>query len=247
MSPIVCRACGTRFPMKRFSEEECQALADLHSREEAAAELVMLRKVEAFYQRHPYAEGKINPHFIDVFESDDPWVQEQMFDNVPFDQIELPDAPPVVVPRTAEDAEVIDYLRHHHFDLQARLKLFEPKPGNEPRQIPRVHCPHCQTGELFVPDDGWLEFSTAGDATTFYWPDMHEVDDDGVLHVRTTGYQDGYGGYSHWNGETAIHPADPNYTFWRWLVAQPEHHRIISGEEFEEIRTKYNRAATQGN
>jgi hypothetical protein len=243
MSPIVCRACGTRFPAKRFSQENWQSLTELHYFDEAVAELAMLRKVEAFYARHPYAEGKINPHFIDVLDSDDPAVQEQMAEGVPFDEIELPQQT-VVVPRMAEDAEVIDYLRHHHFDLSKRLPGIAETVAAGRQHIATVRCPHCQDGELFVPPENFWAFQEATeDCTTFYWPEWHSLDDDGTLHVKTTGFI----GMTHWNGETVIKPQQPEYLFWRWFLAQPEHQHLMNDEEFERIRAKYEREATRSN
>lgn len=87
MSPIVCRRCSTRFPAKQFSEQDWENLSQLHYFDEAVADLVMVRKVVAFYDRHPYAEDKIQPHFIECMDSDDLDVQAQLFDHVPFDQI----------------------------------------------------------------------------------------------------------------------------------------------------------------
>ncbi len=243
MSPIVCRACGTRFPAKQFSEAECHSLKDLHYFDEAVEELAMLRKVEAFYARYPYAEGKINPHMFDVLDSDDPAVQEQMHAGVPFDQIELP-AKIVVVPRMAEDAEVIDYLQHHHFNLHARLPGIAAAVAAGRDHNPSVRCPHCQAGELHVPAENFWEFEQQSEScTTFYWPDWHSLDDDGTLHVKTTGYV----GMSHWTGETEIKPQQPEYTFWRWFVAQPEHQHLMGEEEFDQIRAAYETKAARSN
>jgi|GEM_PF-3159613 len=243
MSPIICRACGTRFPAKQFSQAECQSLKELHYFDEAVAEFAMLRKVEAFFARHPYAEGKINPHFIDVLDSEDPEVQEQMCSGVPFDEIELPEKV-VVVPRMAEDAEVIDYLQHHHFDLQARLPGIAQAVAAGRGHIATVKCPHCRAGELHVAEENFWEFqSQTEESSTFYWPEWHSLDDDGTLHVKTTGYV----GMSHWTGETTVKPQQPEYSFWRWFVAQPEHQHLMGDEEFDQIRVAYGSMAKQSN
>ncbi len=244
MSPIICRGCRTRFPAKQFSQQDWENLSQLYYFDEAVAELAMVRKVVAFYERHPYAEDKIQPHVIECLESDDPDVQAQLFDHVPFDQIRLPDKPPVVVPRTAEDAEVIDYLRHTSCDFRGRLPGLEAQVAAGRGHIATVSCPHCQRGELHVPREHFWEFEQATqECTNFYWPDWHSFDDDGTLHVKVSGYI----GMSHWNGMHTVKPPEPEYAFWRWFVAQPEHHHLMEEKEFEQIRAAYHSAATQSN
>ena len=204
----------------------------------------MLRKVEAFYGRHPYAEGKINPHSIDVMHSKDPAVRKQRRAGVPLNQIELPEHPLVVVPRTAEDVEAITYLKNYHFNLQARLPSIAAAVAEGRTHIKSVQCPHCQAGELYVPPENFREFQAQSEpSATFYWPEWHSLDDDGTLHVKTTGYV----GMSHWTGETEVQPQQPEYTFWRWFVAQPEHRHLIGEEEFERIRADFESRATRRN
>ena len=99
-----------------------------------------------------------------------------------------------------------------------------------------ISCPRCRVGRLHVPPDDWDEF-TAGDAITWYWPDWHSVDSDGTLHVKASGYQGG----SHWTGDRAISPAEPEYDFWRWVVAQKEYHRLVEESELPAIREEWSR------
>ncbi len=109
-----------------------------------------LRRVEAFYARHPDLEGEIKPHFLSVLESDDPEVRDAMFAGTPFDQIELPSAPAPRIDRSrewsGEDQDVIDYLQHHHFSLPDRLSFVEDAIERLRSQRFRsspVKCPAC--------------------------------------------------------------------------------------------------------
>ncbi len=97
-------------------------------------------------ERHPDYEDRIKPHFMMVLDSDDPKVQEDMIAGVPFDEIPLPEVAQPVEPNwTAEDRDVIDYLRHHHFSLQPRMKgVQETIQRLKPIVTTKsVSCPQC--------------------------------------------------------------------------------------------------------
>ena len=145
--------------------------------------------------------------------------------------------PPEEAPRlTEEDGEVIEYLRHHGFDLYPRLNFVSERVATLKESVGAVACPHCNYGRLRVPPEDWNKF-IAGNETNFYWPDWHGFDDDGTLHVKASGYtREG-----HWTGEKIVKPDHQDYAFWRWLVAQPTYHRVMNETELPAIRKEWER------
>ncbi len=122
MDPVTCRSCGKRFPVESLTTEQHRALEDQHYHDEFVEELRMLEKVKAFYGRFPDAEGRIQPDSIRAMKSDDPEIIEQIRFLVPFDQIQLPpDQFPPIWTAEADDAEIVDYLKHHSFELGPRM------------------------------------------------------------------------------------------------------------------------------
>lgn len=144
-----CTTCGASYRVKDFSQDKIAILEDQHYLQEACEELASLRRVSAFYQRHPEQQGRIKPHFLTLIDSDDDRVQQALADGVPFDEIELPakEAQPLPDARnwSAEDREVLQYLQHNHFSLAARLafvkeRIAELQPAVGARS---VSCPQC--------------------------------------------------------------------------------------------------------
>jgi DNA-directed RNA polymerase subunit RPC12/RpoP len=232
--PILCGSCGKRIPTFSLTEDEYNSLSDQHYYEGFVEELRMLHKVRAYYRRHPEAEGTIKPHFARALESDDPHVIDQLVAGVPFDEIKLPDKEAPCL--TDEDAEVVEYLRHNEFALYPRLNFISERVATLKESVGAVACPYCNYGRLRVPPEDWAEF-IAGDETNFYWPHWHGFDDDGTLHVKATGYtREG-----HWTGEQIFKPDHQDYAFWRWLVAQPTHHRVVNETDLPAIRKAWER------
>lgn len=236
MDPVRCNSCGTRVPVEALTVDDRRALTDQHYCQVFEEELRMLVRVEDYYRRHPGVEGTIKPHFASLLESDDPEVVSRLCSGVPFDQILLPTVlpePPVDGP---EDAEIVDYLQHHHFELRPRMESaaesiaeFHGAVGT----VPCVPCPRCRNGSLDVPTDEWDAFATAtNDIITWYWPDWHNFDDEGTLNVKTSGWEGG----CHWTGSTPISMDKPDYAFWCWFVAQKEYHRLVEETELPAIR-----------
>src|SRR5262245_31909767 len=121
MDPVLCRACGSRFPVKGISESDSQHLLRRYYYQEFGDELAILLKVQAFYRRHPEAEGRIKTKLTRLLESKDPQITERLFGGVPFDEIDLPPDPvPAAWLDSAEGQEVVDYLCHHQCDLGRR-------------------------------------------------------------------------------------------------------------------------------
>jgi hypothetical protein len=237
MNPVVCDSCGARFPVSVLTEDDCRTLHDQHYYQGFAEELRMLRKVQEYYRRHPDAEGRIKPHFARLLESDNPEAIERLCAGIPFDQIELPpEQLPVASVGGEEDREVVEYLLHNDFSLGPRLEFVSQEVARLQGSVRAVSCPWCRVGRLHVPPEDWDKF-TAGNAITWYWPGWHSVDADGTLHVKASGWQ----GDSHWTGEQAFSPAEPEYDFWRWLVAQKEYHRNVEESELPAIEEEWSR------
>jgi hypothetical protein len=124
---VSCRSCGAVNRVRDFSDNAIQLLEDRHNFDGFSEEMSWLRRVEDFYRRHPELEGKIKPHVFEVLESRDPEVREAMIAGAPFDEIELPANAALSLHRSRdwspEDEEVAQYLKHHHFSLEARKEF----------------------------------------------------------------------------------------------------------------------------
>jgi Zn ribbon nucleic-acid-binding protein len=147
---VACPSCGAVHRVRDFSDNEIQILEDHHTYEASKEELGWLRRVEAFYRRHPDMEGRIKPHFLSILQSDDPDVREAMFAGTPFDEITLPPgAEPQLDPSmawSAEDLEVIEYLERHAFSLEARMRSVEESIeslGSQFLEASPVKCAGC--------------------------------------------------------------------------------------------------------
>jgi hypothetical protein len=241
MFPLVCDACGDRFPVKSFTADQYAALEFRQKYEEAAGDLRMLRKVKSFYERYPEAEGKIRSHSARVMESDDPEVIEKAFTLfMPVNQIELP--PEHFPPEWSalkDDAEAMEFLRRRDFRLDPWLESLSQEVARLEEDAPEpVACPACPAGRLFIDNELWFDYNDAVyGSIVLYWPDCHGFDDDGTLHVKRTGAT----GHNWWTGEHAFAPDDPDYAFFRWLVAQKEYHRLVNQTELPAIREEWKR------
>jgi hypothetical protein len=242
MDLVTCDSCGNRFPVDGLTAEKRCALQDQHYRDEFAEELRMLEKVKALYARYPEAKGRIKPHCLSVLDLDDPQVMEIIRSGVPFDRIPLPPPEPIPSNWTADtdDAEAVEYLRHNSFLLDPRMESIRESMAKLKSSLGTVECPACQVGRLHVERENWDAFANAVyPSMTCYWPDWHGIDDDGTLHVKSSGWAAG----CHWTGERSIVPSDPDYAFWRWLVVQKEHHRVVDETEIPSIRENWRRSS----
>ncbi len=240
MAPVLCDSCGARFSADSLSEDDYRALQDQHSYREFNEELRMLLNVRAFYRRFPEAEGRIRPHVVSPPESDDLRGTSPCCHEFQSYQLELQ---PEHIPgawSTEQHREVVNYLQRHAFSLGPRLEFVQERISELRRSLRSVACPNCPTGTLHVPPADCAEF-LACNAITWYWPHWHEVDSDGTLFVKKTGWQGG--GRVHWTGEIAINPQDPNYDFFRWLVTRKEYHRIVEEAELSTIREEWLRSS----
>ena len=144
---VNCKDCAHSFPIRNLTRAEIIILQNEHYYHEAVEELSWLRRVSAFYERHPDQEGKIQPHFLNLLESDDPGIKADLLAGIPFDQIELKNDSNNSDPEcfSVEDGEVADYLRHHHFSLNARLRFVQEAIEQREPKVRNCHvpCPEC--------------------------------------------------------------------------------------------------------
>ena len=241
MDPILCNSCGARFPRTQFTDDECEALKDRRYGEGFSEELQMLEKVQAYYRRHPEAEGTIKPDVERMLESDDPGVREQLFVGVPFHEIALPAADlPAALTESAEDAEVVEYLRHHSFELGPRLEFVSAQVSRLAAVARPLSCPSCQAGALSVPKENWEAFEEASaNSVTWYWPEWHSVGMDGTLTMHCSGWS----GDAHWSGAHIVGPDRADYPFWRWLAEQPKFRRGVGSAELPAIKAEWSRSS----
>ena len=155
--PAVCDTCGYRRPYDKITPACYEVLRLARGYKSSAAELEMLHKVAAFYQRNPLLEGRIRPHAIKAFLSRDPKAIKQMFAGVPLAEVDLPPEPPIDISHQhPDDTEVIAYLEANSFNLQARLRGFPEHVEKCRRAVGRVKCPKCKAGtmQLLAESDG---------------------------------------------------------------------------------------------
>jgi Zn ribbon nucleic-acid-binding protein len=130
---VECAACQASHRIKDFSDRDIALLEDHHLYMTFCDELAWLRRVAAFYKRHPACEGKIKPWF----ETGGAACHELALLAERLEQFK--------VDWSAEDREVIDYLHHHSFSLQPRWQFVTEsidrlKPIVATKSVP---CPTC--------------------------------------------------------------------------------------------------------
>jgi hypothetical protein len=145
-TPVVCAQCGATYRARDFTDQEMNLLENQHDYHGFCEELGWLRRVEAFYQRHPNVARKVKPHFMRVMESDDPLVQEQIAAGVPFSEIALPSEPTDHPhPWSEEDQAVNEYLKHNYCDPYGRRRFVEERIEelHSLVETSSVACPAC--------------------------------------------------------------------------------------------------------
>jgi hypothetical protein len=76
----------------------------------------------------------------------------------------------------------------------------------------------------------------------FYWTEWSELQDNGTLVIKTSGYEDG----AHWTGYAEIETTSSDYRFWRW-VASGRHRRkgLKSKAEVDVLKAAYERPVSR--
>jgi hypothetical protein len=126
---VVCDRCGREYAVRQLPQADIARLAAAHRYREACDELRWMDRIAEFYRKYPELEDAIRPAFLDLLESTDPRIQDELAEGVPFDEI----APPVPAPAlrdklpqmSASELEVVDYLQHNYFSLAHRRPAVE--------------------------------------------------------------------------------------------------------------------------
>ena len=150
-----CDACGRDVPRERLAAADFEQLEAEYYHAVFTDELKWLRRVEAFYQRHPEAVGMVKPHAMRVLDAKhEPSVLKKLVAGVPLSEIAVPPPPrpPVAQPISVEDAEAIEYLQRNSFDLENRLGFVTEQVARHARPPRPVPCPHCTAGALRLRD-----------------------------------------------------------------------------------------------
>ncbi len=208
--PVLCRACGTQFSAHELTKEDCNVLHDQHYYQEFTEELRMLQKVEDYFLRYPHA--------LERFQS-----TSRLFS-----------PEPLLLPAEGkEEEEVVTYLQGSHFSLAPRLRFVSEEVNRYETSLRAISCPNCKEGRLYVPSESWHDFTiNPENSITWYKPRRHGYDHDGTLHLKSSGWS----GDMHWTGKHTIHPEEPDYPFWCWLVAQKEYHHLVDEKELPELK-----------
>ena len=74
------------------------------------------------------------------------------------------------------------------------------------------------------------------DKVTWYWPGWH-CRTGATLVVKASGWSNGV----HWTGEATFPPEHEDYGFWLWLIAIPQHTRLVDETEIPSIKRIWNR------
>jgi hypothetical protein len=226
MDPVACGSCGARFPVSGLTENDHGALHDQYYYHVYAEELRVLHKVQGYFRRHPEARKRIHSRFgLEDFCAD-----------ASFDQPDpSSEGLPVVAADVDEELEVEEFL-WCNYALGPQMRFVSEQVARLKDSVGTVPCPRCNVGRLQVPPEDWDQFAESN-AITWNWPEWHSIDSDGTLHVKASGYS----GDSHWTGKTTIAPEQPEYEFWRWLVAQKKHHRLVEESELRAIQEEWSR------
>ncbi len=223
LRPVLCENCGRRFTVREIGDADCLTLLNAHSDRKLEEELRMLLKVKEYFDRTPGAEEEHHQRRIDVLR---------------FPPNRDGESRPESGKRNAPslDDEVTEYLSNHFFKLEVRLKFVSEEISKREGSVRDVFCKLCETGRLTVPTEDWdafVEFRS----TSWVWPNWHRFDDDGMLHLKWTGWRaDG-----HMTGEQAVERENAEYEFWCWLVAQPQHARLVNTDELPALKEEFAR------
>jgi hypothetical protein len=71
----------------------------------------------------------------------------------------------------------------------------------------------------------------------WYWPDFHSFETDGTIVIKMSGWD----AESHWTGAAEFKLSDPDYAFWKWVVALRQYHRLVDEAEVPSIKRIWRR------
>ncbi len=149
--PAVCDACGFSLPFEQIPKPLYAHLLEAQYHRRFAAEVLILQKVAAFYQRNPALEDQIKPQVLSTLHSKDPRVQAQLSAGIPFNEIQLPPEPePRIGQSHLEDADVIAYLRRCSFSLKPRMEFVVEQLEKTRTALVQTRCMRCDGGQMWL-------------------------------------------------------------------------------------------------
>lgn len=80
--------------------------------------------------------------------------------------------------------------------------------------------------------------TTAFGDVTFYWPEGHRFDAEGMLTIPCSIWQ---GATTHCSGAAQYSRSHEDYGFWSWVVRIPQYHRLVADSELPAIRRIWRR------
>jgi hypothetical protein len=198
-------------------------------------ELQMLQRVQAFFERHPSADGCVRPYLTRLLDSPDPEVQRKLRDGAAFSAIALPlERLPLTAQEQHDEREVIEYIHRNEYALATSTcagRIAELKQMLEPDDRP-IPCPWCGTGELRAAESGTPEDD---ECTAFYYPQHGTREADGAIAIRASWYD----GDGHSSGVLQVGPDDPDYGLWGWIIDRPRRFRRVMNTDLDDIRREF--------
>ncbi|HEX5446786.1 MAG TPA: hypothetical protein VFW87_23410 [Pirellulales bacterium] len=130
---VTCPACNLRFRVKEFGERDIKLLEDHYYYRQFRVELSWLLRVAAFYDRHPERRRRLKRAGTPPPNASDDGTHQPVLARA--------DAPEW----SAEDLEVMAYLRHNLFSLEHRLEFVAEAIERLAPVVERnwVGCPTC--------------------------------------------------------------------------------------------------------
>jgi len=83
--------------------------------------------------------------------------------------------------------------------------------------------------------------SMMGGGDRFFNPKHHVLHDDGLLTIKTSGYENDS---EHWTGFMTLAPSEPDYDFWYWMACIKQVPELVQEHELDRWKSEY--AASQG-
>ena len=128
-----CDTCGRDVPREQIAPADFEQLEAEYHYAEFSDELKWLRRVEAFYQRHPEAVGNVKPHAMCVLEAKhEPSIMRKLFAGMPLSEIAVP---PPTRP-VSQRSEKVSPTRDHFWSIRSST----PPPG-----ATHICSPSCAT------------------------------------------------------------------------------------------------------
>jgi hypothetical protein len=154
--PIFCVHCKATFSTQELTPKHYKSLQQRHHWESLNNEWNMLVRVEQIYQQYPTIENLIKDFWQKETEyHQEKWKLKYEGKEVVFERGNFDDS--LLQHLTAEDREVIEYLRWHQFSLVPRMEFVQEviKQMRSAGMPKSVNCPVCKAGYLKIDSPVW--------------------------------------------------------------------------------------------